>query len=636
MRYLLILVLLTLPVLAQRSVDGQGRVTTGDTAMDAILGPMLADTVGQWTWYDNRGKAAAAVHAADMASTYLNGSSLPYWDVADTGTITVATGSDVVTGSGTAFTTKFCQGPGSPTVKKSSATIIVWYPVGESTGRKEIPITSCTDNTHLTMRNAWADVADGSGLSYTYSDDTVSGAWLYGESPQNYYDNVMALYSLYYRTGTAGYLTQARALADLWWRQPRMDRGVTCGAGNTINADYCQPPRSHSLAGLYLRALDGATDMWPGLRLMAGNYMWYLANYDKTYGSIWDLREEAYHLAGVSYCALADPTLAATCKAAISASFADIWTAHIQADGGWHSLYSTLRSWEPITTSVTLTHGSATVVGVDTTWAEADILAQPLIWFTNASTKPVSNADGDAAWYTATWVSGTGLTLDRPYEGTSGSHGWLTSADSTIAKALGWGQQPFMMGLAAMAFDYARQAIATSDPTTSALAATYRDSAVTWLKTYGYRSATKGLYYFAQYVNCQKPISEANTACTAEGDVNSRDLSSEIMRGVSASYAGTGDAALKTWGDALMSAMYSNAEGQPAYDGYWSTELGDAGWYMTGDPVGHNHPKWFGSFFGFGGSYTWPAARLGEAEAGGGGTYSSGSLAQAGSITILP
>jgi len=232
-------------------------------------------------------------------------------------------------------------------------------------------------------------------------------------------------------------------------------------------------------------------------------------------------------------------------------------------------------------------------------------------------------------------VSGTSLTLDRPYEGTNGSHGWLTSADSTVAKALGYGQQPFMMGLAAAAFDYASQAIATTDPTNSALAAAYRDSAVTWLKTYGYRSATKGLYYFAQYVNCQSPISEANTACTAGWDTaGTRDLNSEIMRGVSASYAGTGDAALKTWGDALMSAMYSNAEGQPAYDGYWSTELGDAGWYMTGDPVGHNHPKWFGSFFGFGGSYTWPAARLGEAEAGGGGTSISGSVSITGSVVI--
>ena len=94
-------------------------------------------------------------------------------------------------------------------------------------------------------------------------------------------------------------------------------------------------------------------------------------------------------------------------------------------------------------------------------------------------------------------------------------------------------------------------------------------------------------------------------------------------------------AADKTQGDLYFSQIYSNAVGQPGYDGYWVSDLSDTGWYMTGTPPTGKSPKWFGTFFGVGGSPSWPAARLGSGTSpSGDGSGISGSFSISGSIVI--
>jgi hypothetical protein len=639
MRRLLILALLCVPLFAQRAVDSQGRVTTGNTSIDTIIGPMLADGTSSWTWYDNRHKAAAAVQIADLAATYLS-SDVAYFDVAAAGTITVVNASKTVTGSGTAFTTLFCQGPGSPTVVKTGTPgIIVWYTYtygGETvTGRRQVRVESCTDDTHLTIVEPWTNVVvgSGSGFSYSYMDDTVAGNWIYGPAPQNYYDNVLALYAVYWRTGTASYLTAARKLASLWWRHPNIDRGNNAAF---LDSWTVFPARSMSLLGLILYALDGHSEMWPGLRKWRDYYLTYLAGYDVT-GGIWDLREIAYHQWFVAAFGIADPDAGekATAQAAVAAALDDVWTGTQIADGSWPQLYGTPGG---ALKTVTVTNGSNEVAGSGTSWTSA-INAGP-IWFTTTSATPTSNASGDAVAYIPTYVSGTSLTLDRVYEGTNGStKGYVLASVSGEAAAVGFGVQPFMMSITGSAFEATRAALATADPTNAAIAAEFRDDAVTWVRTNGYWSAVKGLYYFAGFPNC---ASVANSCDTSETGVATdtpgaaRVLNAEVLRPASASYLSSGDATLKTWADTLFSAMWSNDAEEPGYDGHYIDSMDDDGWYLTGDPATHYHPKWFGQFFGVGGGYTWPAARLGEAEAGSGGTVVSGSVAQAGAITILP
>jgi hypothetical protein len=70
-----------------------------------------------------------------------------------------------------------------------------------------------------------------------------------------------------------------------------------------------------------------------------------------------------------------------------------------------HAMVQTQAAYQSGTDTVTLTVGSASAVGIGTTW-------------TSAVTGQRFYRPGDTVIYTAAYVSGTSLTLDRPYEGT--------------------------------------------------------------------------------------------------------------------------------------------------------------------------------------------------------------------------
>ncbi len=611
------------------ATDNNGVVITGNNSVDALIGPQIRFGANPWPWFDNRHKAAADVQNADLDPYYAS-----YWDTPGPGTIAVSANSATVLGFGTTFTTTFCQGPGNPNQPKNVngdlVGIIVWYPTTTAglTGRRLYSVLQCQSDTSLTLSSPWAtDVPGGSGINYSYTDDLLSGNWMNNVDPGNFYDNVVAFYTLYYRSGIDDYLTAARKLADRYWLSPRIDQGAACGPNSP---GTCTFPRNLSILGLVLRAVDGRPDMWPGLRLIWDKFIGYdLGKLDPNQTGIWDLREEAYHLAMISYCALVDPDPVhiVTCKTAVSQSFAKVWTPFKFPDGSWAQLYYGgmggswgYSSWDT-NSSVTLTTGSATVTANGISWSQGFFPSDCLgggsggcgIWFTNSPSKPANNAAGDPTTYQATFTDATHLTLDRPYQGVSGVHGWaLTNA--VTAGLIGWGAQPYMMGIMATAFDFAARGIADTDPTTSALAHSYNVAAANWIKNNAYWPLRKGLYYGAQFANCQAPIADTNLACTAGNNASAaRTLSSETMRGIGAAYAYSGDSSLQTFGDTLFSAMFSKpGTGGPNPDGYYVSDWDNTiGWYMAGTPPVGKAPKYFGMFFGFGDNSSWPAYRLG-------------------------
>ena len=75
-----------------------------------------------------------------------------------------------------------------------------------------------------------------------------------------------------------------------------------------------------------------------------------------------------------------------------------------------HAPLQTSAAHQSTSDTVTLTVGSAAVAGTNTTWTAAQIAATPKLY------RP-----GDTVIYIATWVSATALTLDRPYEGPTGT-----------------------------------------------------------------------------------------------------------------------------------------------------------------------------------------------------------------------
>jgi hypothetical protein len=611
------------------ATDGNGIVITGNANVDLLLGPMVRFGANPWPWFDNRHKAAA-----DDENSIMNVYFPAWWDTPGPGTVTVTNNSATVVGSGTSFTSTFCQGPANPTVRQAGYPVIaIWHPFDSGTGRRMYSVVSCTDDTHLTIDSVYDDdwnTPPGSGLTYA-ADNQYAPIWGWSQksSPANYYDNVAAYYALYYRSGIDDYLTAARTLADRWWESPMIDQGA-------LPNDYgfTSTARSVSVLGLLLRALDGRPDMWAGpsatdgasgLHHIWNHFMGYLTGYDVQDG-IYDTREVAYHLKMAAYCALFDTssTYRSNCQTTIVNSFPTIWTPHMFPDGSWPQLYFSSGSWNG--SSALLTNGSTSVVGVGpTTWAASQFPSR--IWFLNSTGWPVNNSAGDPVSYGVTYNQNGTLTLDSPYRGTTGKHGWEL-ANGTDSPITGWASEPFMTGILAEAFDFAAKAMeAVSPPTaastaTASLAHSYNVAAANWLKNYGYRPATKGLYYYAGGIECQPPISESNGLCASYMAADtSRTLSPEGFRGVATAYAYNQDPTLKALADTMYNAMFAKPTTCPAGptlcvpDGAYVDGMDD-GQYMINVPplasLGNATPwKYFGLFFGVTALSSWPGYRIG-------------------------
>jgi hypothetical protein len=379
---------------------------------------------------------------------------------------------------------------------------------------------------------------------------------------------------------------------------------------------------------MVLRANDGRPDMWPGLENEFTTWMTYQANYTVpghgtgAHWGIGDIREDAYRLSMTSYCALFDPnfTMRSTCKTALSSSMNNLWNLTQESDGSWKQFYGSQMSNTTGNSTVNLVNGSTAVSGNGTGWQTSQFPTH--IIFYPGTANPVNFAAQEPIYYTATFVDSTHLTLDKPYQGTSGTKGWAIGYAPGASSAVGWGTQPFIIGILGLAFNFMSQAIADTDPTNSALARQYVIDIANWEKNVGYRPAVKGMEYFAGSVDCMPPIDESWTWCNgAESPTSSRTLSAESLRSVMLAYSYSGDSALKTFGDLLYNAMYGKAGYCPSGstvcvpDGQYITDLDDGlGWYMIGTPpIGQAH-KWFGMFFGIGAGADWPAYRVGGAQ----------------------
>jgi hypothetical protein len=85
----------------------------------------------------------------------------------------------------------------------------------------------------------------------------------------NQYDQALAHYITYYRTGDPAWLTRARTVADHWWANSPYIQG-----GNYNDINNMLAPMWIGLSGLMLRALDGRPEMWPWIQWWANDYGW--------------------------------------------------------------------------------------------------------------------------------------------------------------------------------------------------------------------------------------------------------------------------------------------------------------------------------------------------------------------------
>jgi len=372
--------------------------------------------------------------------------------------------------------------------------------------------------------------------------------------------------------------------------------------------------------------------MWPGLE----NLFSYATHWvvDDVGWGLWDLREQAYLLATLSYGALYDPTPAnrSAYQATISFNMTHIWEPLQYPDGSWPALYSptTGNSWYA-SKSVSLTHGSTDVDGSgsgidftaihtgDGTWSAYPSSTEHIVFFSGTA-QPATNAATENVYYTASLGAAGHLTLDRPYEGSTGAHGWMVGYGFCPNDCfVGYGTQPFMIGILGFAFEMAAQAIAVSDPTNAALARQYVVDIANWEENYGYRPSIKGLQYIANTVDCPVPINDSWTWCTSDyNQSQGRTLALEALRAVTLAYRDTRNVALGAFGTTLYNAMWAKPGTCPSgstlcvSDGFYLDDWDNwTGWYMSGTPWNNLWHKYFGMSFGIGAGADWPAVRIG-------------------------
>lgn len=222
-------------------------VIPGVSAIGFTTGEMLRGGTSPWPFYDRhrprRALAVGALLTAAMAADI---------NTPLAGTVSVANGSTSVTGVGTSFTSQYSIG---------SKILFYYRQAGGGIGRIRQTVSAIASNTSLTLSTAFTQPTQ-SGIQHqrwgTGDGGGADGAWAEG---YNYYDNILALYTSYYKTGLSQIAAYADQMAAYWW--------LYCDLGQ----NYGFAPRQISLDGLAIAAQRGVIDP-TAFYTYVDNYSW--------------------------------------------------------------------------------------------------------------------------------------------------------------------------------------------------------------------------------------------------------------------------------------------------------------------------------------------------------------------------
>lgn len=616
------------------ATDDNDVVVIDNPQINRLLGPMIRFGANPWRWADDRSKALA-----DLQITLQNTTWLDYWNTASpNGTVTVVKNSPVVTGTGTHFQSTFCGGAGQTAPVSPTGSLVIWYNSTNypgTTGRGFYAIKSCDSDTQLTLARDYIHSADDSSLRYAVGDDGIASKWLYGNTPANYYDNVLAFYAMYYRTGIDDYRTAARTLAYRWWTGPNWDRGQNFdfenGFAGFINAG---PARGQSVTGLILWSLDTGTDIWPGVHHL-WNYWTYIA-YTFNANNSWNVqigntREIGYMTAGLALCALydGDSTYRSDCSNHLSAVLNLLWKP-LEINNTWQftnpdALFTEANG----NVYVNVVDGSPDITLTGWTWS-ADTFSndtgayKQYLWFINdpknnnlfSSGPTRQNSDvGDTTAYRVSVVTDpTHAVLTTPYNSGSCPPPDGCNKGLAVSHIAGFGTLPYMNGLAIGAFGtYVYEAVKASNVQADIdlVLQMVRDgtkylSTVAYDATGGGLGTQGGMFGAREFMNCELSRPDNDPYCASGIPVIG-----EATRAYSAGYLLTKDPTIAT----VMDTMYQRMWCKPGWPcpfpnttGSYMSDIDDGNYMLT---TGSLTNKWLGFFFGYGFTSSWPAARVG-------------------------
>ena len=621
-------------------------------------GGLMRHGVAPWPYFDDGAKNLANMIVGKMETHFAS-----VWDTPGPGTISLVNtcpGTDTswygsatcatVTGTGTQFQTDFCGGAGNtvPEITNNDlmiTSIVVWY---RSTlypgtyGRRRYPVKSCDSQTQLTLGRisepwswaTWSDHVDSnaSGLQYSKYDQNIGQWWHFGASPANYYDNVVALYAQYYRTGNDDYLTAARTLADRWWTFPWIDKGAPARAD--AGSFTFLEQRSMSIAGLMLRAMDGRPEMWTGIRRFINHYSGHITSASM----MSDQRNVAYQLIWTALDAMFDPdaTQRNTSWGYLESARANKYAPYRQTPAAgqsyWNFSFTGGHSFTGVPTNnymtgtVAVTNGSTTVTGTGTNFMDGYWPSDPpnqyricgagaYIWVAAAGATHFLTAsggnNGDAFSSKIASVSSNGqLTLTNPYAG-------ATASGRQYVCGGGWfgaGVQPFMLGFNVQGFYLARQVALSRSETAAATAwETYARETAKWLREVSYDATTGGAWYGKVWPNCHTPYTaDIQPHCPGvDGEPAQRINQIEQWNAAyNIAYLLDPTTELKNLIDARFGIIYGKpGSGSLIEDSRYVVSYNDPNDWLN--PNSLYGPKWYGFSNGIGLNGAWLAERVG-------------------------
>ncbi|HMF56236.1 MAG TPA: hypothetical protein VK619_07810 [Pyrinomonadaceae bacterium] len=215
-----------------------------NAAVELIAGPQLksGSRLNPFPRFDSIAATRGMRNAQDFPS-------IPPMNLS--GAISITRGSTVVTGTGTRFTSQV--DPRGPAPLFNGRLRIRDR---DGTTMRVVQVLSVQSDTQMTLNAPWAFESISNTAADTDYNDQDNG-WAHDAFiNKNYYDLALCLYQEYYRTGDQQFLREARRIADSWWKAP------FCKEGTERSSSQWPQPRSISLGGLMLRALDGRPEMW--------------------------------------------------------------------------------------------------------------------------------------------------------------------------------------------------------------------------------------------------------------------------------------------------------------------------------------------------------------------------------------
>jgi K319L-like, PKD domain len=289
------------------ATDDNGVVVYPDSKLDILLGPSKMFGANPWEWLDYRNQELfetwADKYEINGGTWRLETDLKSVNGIPRNGTVYATAGSNKIYGVGTNFKDVFCGGQTGPAVGTPFMVPRIPEVAANQTPRPYPRLmVSCQSDTEITMASGWVwerGTVNPPGVAWgTWNICTDCGDWK-GESTQsniNFYDNALADYALYYRSGWNKARDSARWLADRWYRSPWILGTMTT-------------PRDYALASTYIRAaVDGGNpdyDLWPSLRQFTDRCY---SSYGYAHkGTIADVREASYCLAFTGLQGLLDP-----------------------------------------------------------------------------------------------------------------------------------------------------------------------------------------------------------------------------------------------------------------------------------------------------------------------------------------